>query len=132
MTRYLDLELALVVAARAIGADPVLADPGLLESVLTRPQATVFGTDAYPTLHLKAAALLHSLVKNHCLVDGNKRLAWLGTLTFLYVNGQDVHAGDDESYAFVIAVSDGTLTDLRDIAERLMSWSAPVRSSPRG
>ncbi|MGL5860595.1 MAG: type II toxin-antitoxin system death-on-curing family toxin [Phycicoccus sp.] len=123
MTRYLDLELALVVAARAIDGHPVLADPGLLESALARPQATVFGADAYPTLHLKAAALLHSLVKNHCLVDGNTRLAWLGTLTFLYVNGQDVQAGDDESYAFVIAVSDGTITDLPEIVERLESWS---------
>ncbi|MGL4177116.1 MAG: type II toxin-antitoxin system death-on-curing family toxin [Dermatophilaceae bacterium] len=127
MTRYLDLELALVVAARAIGGVPVLADPGLLESALARPQASVFGADAYPTLHLKAAALLHSLVKNHCLVDGNKRLAWLGTLTFLYVNGRDVHAGDDESYAFVIAVSDGTLTDLQEIADQLEAWSTPVR-----
>jgi death-on-curing protein len=60
----------------------------LLESALARPRASVFGQDAYPDLHLKAAALLHSPARNHALVDGNKRLAWTACRTFLAINGQ--------------------------------------------
>ena len=126
MTRYLDLELALRVATRAIGAEPVLNDPGMLEAALARPQATVFGADAYPDLHEKAAALLHSLAKNHTLVDGNKRLAWAATVVFLYVNGVDVHARDDDAYDFVIGVADGSRHEIGDLAEQLRSWSRPV------
>ncbi len=126
MIRYLDLELALRVATRAIGVEPILNDPGMLEAALARPQATVFGADAYPTIHEKAAALLHSLAKNHPLVDGNKRLAWAATIVFLYVNGHDVVAGDDEAYDFVIAVADGSRGDVADLAEQLRGWSRPV------
>ena len=64
------------IADAAVGAEVMVHDVGLLESALGRPRATVFGDDAYPDLHTKAAALLHSLARNHALVDGNKRLAW--------------------------------------------------------
>jgi death-on-curing protein len=62
-------------------------DPGLLDSALHRPQSRFDGRDIYPTISLKAAALLHSLTRNHPLVDGNKRLAWLVTAIFLDLNG---------------------------------------------
>jgi death-on-curing protein len=62
-------------------------DPGLLDSALHRPQSSFAGTEVYPTVPLKTAALLHSLVRNHPLVDGNKRLAWLVTVIFLDLNG---------------------------------------------
>ena len=54
----------------------MVGDYGLIDSALARPRASVFGQGAYPDLHLKVAALLHSLARNHALVDGNKRLAW--------------------------------------------------------
>lgn len=126
MTLFVDLDTALLIAARAIGADPLVADYGLLASALARPQTTVMGQDAYPSLHGKAAALLHSLAKNHCLVDGNKRLAWLATLVFCYINGLLVDAPDDDAYDFVIAISDGTISDVGQIAAQLESWSHPV------
>lgn len=63
-----------------------------LELTLARPAATVFGTDAYPTAHGKAAGLLHSLCSNHALVDGNKRLAWVAAAVFLWINGHDLDA----------------------------------------
>ena len=69
---YLNVEEALELI-RLLGAGPV-RDVGLLDSALARPQSSAFGEDAYPTLRLKAAALMHSLVKNHSLMDGNKRL----------------------------------------------------------
>ena len=75
MTEYLDLDDLLVIARAAIGEDVVVRDYGLLESALARPRASVFGQDAYSDLHLKATALLHSLARNHALIDGNKRLA---------------------------------------------------------
>lgn len=126
MTRYLGLDLLITVAEAAVEGDVVVRDMGLLQSALARPQMTAFGDDAYPTLHTKAAALLHSLAKNHALVDGNKRLAWAATAVFLGINGHRVVATQDEVVDLVVAVADGTLSDVVDIAARLAPWS-PAR-----
>ena len=83
MTEYLDLEDILEISREAVGPDVMIGDYGLVESGLARPRASVFGQDAYPDLHLKAAALLQSLAQNRPLVDGNKRLAWTACRTFL-------------------------------------------------
>jgi len=107
MTEYLDLE-ALLILTRRLGAGPV-RDPGLLESACARPQATVFGEDAYPSLAEKAAALLHSITRNHALVDGNKRLGWFATVSFLAINDLLVDLDDDVAFEFVIAVARGDL-----------------------
>lgn len=72
---FLNLEELLHVASRTLGSEPDIRDLGLLESALARPQASAFGEPVYPTIHEQAAALLHSLARNHALVDGNKRLA---------------------------------------------------------
>jgi death on curing protein len=84
---FLTAEELLFVAQRAIGAEVVVRDLGLLESAAARPQASAFGRDAYATLEERAAALVHSLVNNHALVDGNKRLGLAGLIAFLGVNG---------------------------------------------
>jgi death-on-curing protein len=122
MIDYLDLEDLLEIARRAVGEDVAVRDYGLLDSALARPRATVFGRDAYPDLHVKAAALLHSLLRNHALVDGNKRLAWTACLTFLAINGERISASEDARFDFVIrvAVADD---DLDEIAEQLRAWS---------
>ncbi|MFZ0907062.1 MAG: type II toxin-antitoxin system death-on-curing family toxin, partial [Mycobacterium sp.] len=104
---------------------PEVRDYGLLESALARPGASVFGADAYPDLHLKAAALLHSLARNDALVDGNKRLAWTACRTFLAINGQSISAPEDDRFRFVIQVATGALADLDKIADRLRTWSYP-------
>ncbi len=123
MTEYLDLDDLLEIARRAVGQDVVVGDYGLLESALARPGASAFGEDAYPDLHLKAAALLHSLARNHALLDGNKRLAWTSCRTFLAINDQWIDAPEDDRFNFVIAVATGALPDLDQIADRLRSWS---------
>ena len=123
MTEYLDLDDLLEIARGAVGGDVAVEDYGLLESALARPGASVFGEDAYPDLHLKAAALLHSLARNHALVDGNKRLAWTACRTFLAINGQWISAPEDERFDFVIAVATGVLPDLDKIADQLRAWS---------
>lgn len=123
-TQYLDLDDLLVIGRDAVGGEVVVRDYGLLESALARPQATVFGADAYLDLHTKAAALLHSLARNHALVDGNKRLAWLATYVFLDVNGRRVTATNDEVIEFVLAVAAGELDDVAAIAARLRPWAS--------
>jgi death on curing protein len=125
VTEFLDLDDLLVIATDAIGSPPLVRDYGLLEAALARPAATVFGSDAYPTIHAKAAALLHSLAANHALVDGNKRLALLATYVFLDLNGHELNATQDAAYSLVISVADGTLSDVEKIAERLAAWSRP-------
>lgn len=124
MTLYLTIEEALAFAARVTGAPAEVRDLGLIESALARPRTTVFGEDAYPTLDLKAAALLQSLVGNHGLVDGNKRLAFTCTAVFLSINGHPLELDDvHEAYDLVIAVATGELSELDDIAAALRGGS---------
>lgn len=113
---FLDLEGLLHVAERALGMAPVVRDHGLLESALARPQTTVFGDDAYPGLHEKAAALLHSLARNHALVDGNKRLALAGTIAFYGINGVRLTLSNDEAYELVMSVAIGEVDEVPAIA----------------
>ncbi|KQO11816.1 death-on-curing protein [Agreia sp. Leaf244] len=116
---YLRYEELIYIAERAIGPDVVVRDHGLLESALARPQASVFGRDAYPTLMLKAAALTHSLVRNHGLVDGNKRLGLSGLIAFLGLNGMRLTWTNDEAYEFIVEIASGGLDEVSEIAERI-------------
>ena len=128
MTRHLTVEQALRIARAAVGGPVEVRDVGLLESAVHRPRASVLGQDAYPDLFAKAAALLHSLAGNHPLADGNKRLAWLATYVFLAKNGIVLDPDDDAAYEFVIAVADGSIDDVGEIAAVLASFAA----SPTG
>src|SRR5215210_4631422 len=116
VTRYLTVEQALRIARAAVGGPVDVRDVGLLESAVHRPRASVLGQDAYPNLFSKAAALLHSLARNHPLVDGNKRLAWLATYVFLAKNGAKLDPDDDAAYAFVIAVAADEIDEVGEIA----------------
>ena len=128
---YLTLAELLHVAERTLG-EVLVRDYGLLESALARPQTSVFGNDAYPTIEQKAAALLHSLARNHALVDGNKRLALAGTVAFLGVNGRRLTLDNDEAYDLVISVATGEVDDVSVIAGSLTTESVPFwRVSPR-
>lgn len=116
---YLDVEDLVALATRLLGDPPPIRDLGLLGSAAARPAAGAFGEDAYPGIWLKAAALLQSLVKNHALVDGNKRLGWLSTAVFLELNGVDAtHATNDDVYDFVMSVAAGQLS-VEEISEGL-------------
>lgn len=116
---YLTLPELLHVAERALGGEPKIRDHGLLAAAAARPQATAFGADAYPDLDAKAAALLHSLARNHALVDGNKRLALAAVLAFYGVNGRRLILTNDEAYELIVAVAAGQLDSVDDIAARL-------------
>ena len=123
---FLDLDDLLHVARRTLG-DVEIRDVGLLESASARPRFTTFGEDAYPSIHLKAAALLHSIARNHPLVDGNKRLALAATIAFYGLNGLRLTLSNDEAYQLVMAVAAGELDDVEQIAHRLESSTAPWR-----
>jgi death on curing protein len=123
VTNYLTSEDLIAAATAALAPGEVLVrDLGLLESALARPRASAFGEDAYSTLHLKAAALLESLARNHALVDGNKRLAWVATRLFLAFNDEDVQVPTPETGdEFVRAVAQAHL-DLTVIGDTLRRW----------
>lgn len=97
-----------------------MRDLGLLDAAAARPRSSAFGEDAYPTVELKAAALLHSIATNHALVDGNKRLGWLATTVFLDLNGARSELSDDEAFQLVMEVADGQL-DVERIARSLVT-----------
>ncbi|HEY0639246.1 MAG TPA: Fic family protein [Pseudonocardiaceae bacterium] len=123
---YLDLDDLLAAATAALGRRPDVRDWGLLDAAANRPRATVFGEEAYPELHEKAAALLESLVRHQPLVDGNKRLGWVAARLFLVLNGTDLRVpGTDEGEDFVLAVIAGDL-DVPAIAKVLRSWTVPL------
>ena len=113
---YLDLE-DLLHLVRLLGVGPV-RDIGLLDSAVARPRSSAFGEDAYSSVSLKAAALLHSITNNHALVDGNKRLAWLATTVFLDLNGLAPDLTDDEAFALVWEIA-STALDVDAIALKL-------------
>jgi death on curing protein len=116
---YLDPDDLVDLAERLLGPGVAIRDVGLLGSAAARPQTTAFGADAYPDVWSKAAALLDSVVNNHALVDGNKRLGWLATAVFLDISGIDVSvAANDDVYDFVMAVAAGHRT-VAEIADRL-------------
>lgn len=79
------------------------------------------GHDAYPDVDLKAGALLESIVVNHQLVDGNKRLGWLAVVVFYGLNDIDLVAPDDDAYDLVISVATG-VADHRAAARDLSRW----------
>lgn len=114
----LTLPLLLRTAERTLG-EVLVRDMGLLESAVARPRATVFGQEAYPTLAGKAAALCHSIARNHALVDGNKRLALAGIMAFLGLNGYRLTLTEDEAYDLIMAVASGDIDDVAEIEQVL-------------
>jgi death on curing protein len=121
---YLSVEDLLEIAAGVID-QVVIRDAGLLAAAAARPQVTVFGDDAYPTFEDKAAALLHSLVRNHALVDGNKRLAWSASRIFCLLNDRDLTYTVDEAEDLMLSAASGQF-DVPQIATWLAAHSGPA------
>lgn len=123
---YLTLEELLHVGERVIDGPVLAREPGLLEAAAARPRATTFGQDVYTSLEDKAAALVHSVVNNHALVDGNKRLGLGSLLAFLGMNGRRLTLTNDEAYDLIAAIAGGDLDDVADIASVIKAGSAPL------
>jgi death-on-curing protein len=114
VTDYLSLDDLLEIA-NGVLEEVAVRDMGLLASAAARPRMTAFGEDAYPTFAEKAAALMHSIARNHALVDGNKRLAWSATRIFCLLNGRDLAFSVDEAEQLVVGVASGQL-DVPELA----------------
>ena len=107
MITYVELSDALEVIQK-LGF--FVKDVGLLNSALARPRTTVFGEDAYPSLPIKAAAMSHSIIKNHALVDGNKRTTWALMVAFLFLNDFKHNFTADEGYDWTLALATDAIT----------------------
>jgi death-on-curing protein len=105
---YLSVDDLLEIAAGILPRVEI-RDAGLLAAAAGRPRSSAFGVEAYPSFAEKAASLLHSIARNHALVDGNKRLAWSATRAFCLLNGRDLEIGVDEAEAMVVGAAAGTL-----------------------
>ena len=108
----LDIE-DLLDGAAGVLLEVAVRDIGLLAAAAERPRASAFGEDAYP--FLVDRALMHSLARNHALVDGNKRLAWAATRVFLLLNDRDVHFSVDDAESVVVSVAAGDI-DVRQLS----------------
>ncbi len=122
MTQYLDLE-SVIAQVQRLGF--FVKDPGLLNSALARPRTKIFGEDAYPSLELKAAALMHSIIKNHPMVDVNKRTSWLVLNTFLFINGYFLEMTTQPAFDLTIGVATDKL-DLRAASEIIARHMASI------
>ncbi|MGY1438519.1 type II toxin-antitoxin system death-on-curing family toxin [Streptomyces reniochalinae] len=122
--RYLQVDEVLAIARTVNGTEHGVRDMGLLVSALERPRTHVFGAELYLTLHEKAAALLHSVARNHALIDGNKRTAWLAMRVFLRFNGVSAGAVPPPvsvAGPFVEDVAQDSV-DVPVVAKRLSAW----------
>jgi len=122
VTEHLDLDDLLAAAEAALGRPPEVRDIGILEAAVARTRASVYGEDAYQDLDAKAAALLHSIVTGHALIDGNKRLGWVSVRLFYRLNERDLRAPIDDAFDLVVEIADGSLRDVPAIAARLRPW----------
>ena len=123
MTQYLLLEDALH-QVKALGF--FVKDPGLLDGALARPKTTVFGEDAYPSLPLKAAALMHSIVKNHPMIDGNKRTSWVLMVSFLWINGYKHDMTAEIGFDLTLGIAEARL-DLEGAAAIIENHLIPLK-----
>ena len=120
---FLSVEDILEIAAGVMD-EVAVRDAGALAAAAARPRVTVFGDDAYPAFEDKAAALLHSLVRNHALVDGNKRLAWSAPRIFCLLNGVELTYGVDDAEALMLSAASGHL-DVPEISAWLVAHRRP-------
>ena len=126
MTIYLTTDDVLTVNERFAGPDQ-LRDFGLVDAAVTRPQASAFGADAFPTIHEKAAALLHALARSHPFITANKRTAWMATAMFYMVNGYHLSAEANEVIGVTVDAAEGLL-GVADIAAVLKGWAQPFET----
>lgn len=98
------------------GSDGV-RDYNLLDSALENPFQSFGGEELYPTLQARAARLGYGLIKNHCMIDGNKRIGTHAMLVFLAINGIELDYTQKELYETILAIADGSLE-----YEDLLKW----------
>lgn len=120
--RYIHLSEVFELHRRIIsetGGATGLRDLNGLEAAVAQPRMTFGGSDLYPTLNEKAAALCHSFVQNHPFIDGNKRVGHAAMEVMLVVNGYEIHASDDDQERIVLGLASGDVS-----RDELVEWLA--------
>ncbi len=102
---------------KSFGGSSGVRDDNLLDSALESPFQTFDGEELYPTLQAKAARLGYGLIKNHCMIDGNKRIGAHAMLVFLELNGVEIDYKQKDLYETILAVADGSLD-----YDELLKW----------
>lgn len=112
--RCLSLEQVLTAHAVLIkryGGSQGIFNQGLLESAVLRPQAIVFGQEAYPTLFEKCACMGYSLIQNHPFIDGNKRTGFAAMHLMLLINGYDLDSTAEQEIAMAENIASGKMRE---------------------
>ena len=121
--RYLTVdEVAQINRSVLREGEPFVPKFGLLEAAIMRPQQSVFGSEAYGTIHLKAAALMHSLALNHAFAQGNKRTALVAVVAFYRFNDWWLVIDDSKAVDLTMRVVEGDL-DVPRLAEELERYA---------
>ena len=118
--RKLSKEQVLLLHSQLIeefGGSDGVRDYNLLDSALENPFQSFAGEELYPTIQAKAARLGFGLIKNHPMLDGNKRLGAHAMLVFLAVNGIEMRYTQKELYETILSVAAGSLD-----YEGLLQW----------
>lgn len=115
----LTLDDLLVVAARVVGPDVAVRDPGLLVAALARVDAVDDGAEVYPTVGEKAAALLHSLASNGALSTGNRPFALAAALALMGLLDRPAAISPEAAVALVTGIVTGRVEGVREIAAAL-------------
>lgn len=99
------------------GGSDGIRDEGLLDSALESPFQSFVGEELFPSIQAKAARLCYGLVKNHAMIDGNKRIGVHSMLVFLAVNGYELKYTQNELVDLILDVADG-----KKVYEDLLKW----------
>lgn len=111
--RYLTLNEVLHLHERLLaqtGGPSGVRDIAGLESALAQPRMTFDGTELYPAISEKAAALGFSIIQNHPFLDGNKRTGHAAMEIFLLLNGFEIQSSTDEQEKIVLLVASGAMS----------------------
>lgn len=94
-----------------------IRDHAILDSALAAPFQEFNGQDLFPSVQHKAARLGYGLIKNHAMMDGNKRIGTHAMLVFLAINGIELKYTQKELYTIILNVA----SDQSSLDE-LLSW----------
>lgn len=102
---------------KSTGGSDGIRDEGLLDLALNNPFQSFDGKELYPSIQAKAARLCFGLVKNHAMLDGNKRLGAHVMLVFLALNGYELYYSQKELSDVILALASGNIGE-----KEILQW----------
>ena len=102
---------------KTTGGSDGIRDEGMLDLALNNPFQSFGGKELYPSIQAKAARLCFGLVKNHAMLDGNKRLGTHVMLVFLALNGYELSYSQKELSDVILALASGNIGE-----KEILQW----------